>query len=512
MLSFRVQLSSSSSSSSSSSLLLLPLLLLLLSCDPAAARIDFKQYKSCQPCLDAGYGWCPIRRMCGGFANKKCTGDFRDFVKTEAETAAQATREADERAARAAAEADSKVVSITKGADEFDRVLGGMDVALVKFYAPWCGHCKALAPAYEEAAATLSREGSRAKMVKVDATDASNKALASRFGVSGFPTLKVFRSGDFEEDYAGGRDALDLLDYLRAAAKEAAKPRPKEPRVVAFDMAIASKLLKHKVSRQLMVFASKSVLQQHGAAIQAAGDKLGPENGGGPNMLILTLDTEDSTLRAVINRFEVPFGGAGPFFRVADSSGASGLQALRPKMDDARHPSVMKGGDEGAATALVSLCQEFMDGKFRRVLRSAKTVPAPYLGDASLAEEIIGDVFESKVLDDTAHGSLVFFYMPGCGHCKALQPEFKKVATYMPLDHPSVNFFTIDGTRNEVESAAVSGYPTVYWFPRASKGVGRGAGAEVVSDRDERGLREFIASRGGMEGQARGSSREVEEL
>ena len=284
---------------------------LLLTLAPGPTRDQLQAVQVVQPCPDAGYGWCPIRRMCGGFANKKCTGDHRDHVRSEKEIAEMARKEEEERARRLAAEANSKVVSVTKGIDEFDRVLAPMEVALVKFFAPWCGHCKALAPAFEEAADTLAAEGSKARLVKVDATDSNNKALASKFGVSGFPTLKVFRSGDFEEDYSGGRDVHDLLDYMRAAAKEAAKPRPKEKRVVAFSMAIASKLLKHKVSRQLMVFASESVLQKHDAAIQAAGEMLGPEMAGGPNMLILTLNTEDSSSCVVINRFEVPFGARG---------------------------------------------------------------------------------------------------------------------------------------------------------------------------------------------------------
>jgi hypothetical protein len=39
----------------------------------------FKELKTCKDCLAAGYGWCPIRRMCGGFANQQCSGDSRDF-------------------------------------------------------------------------------------------------------------------------------------------------------------------------------------------------------------------------------------------------------------------------------------------------------------------------------------------------------------------------------------------------------------------------------------------------
>lgn len=99
--------------------------------------------------------------------------------------------------------------------DSFDKFVGGDKPALVEFFAPWCGHCKALAPVWEELATTF--KGQDVVIASVDADQ--HRSLGARFGVSGYPTLKWFPAGSTEpEDYRQGRAIDDLVDFVNRKA------------------------------------------------------------------------------------------------------------------------------------------------------------------------------------------------------------------------------------------------------------------------------------------------------
>lgn len=77
--------------------------------------------------------------------------------------------------------------------DDFPDITTKFSHILIEFYAPWCGHCKKLAPVYSEVADALKAAGSPIRLAKVDATE--QKKAPEQFGVRGYPTLFFFFNG-----------------------------------------------------------------------------------------------------------------------------------------------------------------------------------------------------------------------------------------------------------------------------------------------------------------------------
>lgn len=110
-------------------------------------------------------------------------------------------------------EAESNVKSLKT--DDFKEFIAQHDLALAEFYAPWCGHCKALAPEYELAATELKEKN--IPLVKVDCTEEAS--LCEEYGVEGYPTIKVFRGLDSHKPYNGARKSQSYGFLLFAPRK-----------------------------------------------------------------------------------------------------------------------------------------------------------------------------------------------------------------------------------------------------------------------------------------------------
>ena len=99
-------------------------------------------------------------------------------------------------------------------------VLKGSGVFMVEFYAPWCGHCKSLAPEWKKAAKALK---GLVTVVAVDATE--SQSLASKYEIKGFPTIKVFGAAKTPSDYSGAREAPAIVSFAMQQASALAKAR-----------------------------------------------------------------------------------------------------------------------------------------------------------------------------------------------------------------------------------------------------------------------------------------------
>ncbi|PAA74739.1 hypothetical protein BOX15_Mlig030607g2, partial [Macrostomum lignano] len=100
------------------------------------------------------------------------------------------------------------------------KVLNSDELWLVEFYAPWCGHCQSLAPAWKQAARALKG------VVKVGAVNMDeHQSVGQPYGIRGFPTIKVFGSDkQSPSDYNGARSADSIVDtalsHLQAMVRQ----------------------------------------------------------------------------------------------------------------------------------------------------------------------------------------------------------------------------------------------------------------------------------------------------
>lgn len=93
--------------------------------------------------------------------------------------------------------------------EQFDTTVGGNDIVVVDFWAPWCGPCRGFAPVFEKVAG----ENADVKFVKVNTDE--EQSLAMHFGIRSIPTLLIFREQVIVYQQPGALSKGALDDVLR---------------------------------------------------------------------------------------------------------------------------------------------------------------------------------------------------------------------------------------------------------------------------------------------------------
>lgn len=254
--------------------------------------------------------------------------------------------------------------------DNFDSiVLQSGKPALVEFFAPWCGHCKKLAPVYEELAQAFDAAKDSVTIAKVDAD--AEKELGRRFGVQGFPTLKWFDGkSDKPEDYNGGRDLESLTDFVKE--KTGVKIKTKKAAPSAVEM-LTDRTFKEQVGRDKDVLvAFTAPWCGHCKSLAPTWETLAQDFASEPSVLIAKVDAEAENSKATAQSQEVksyptikffPKGSTTPEPYEGGRTESALVEFMNAKAGTQRAPGGILGPKAGLIESMDAIVKKYIAGE-----------------------------------------------------------------------------------------------------------------------------------------------------
>ncbi len=399
----------------------------------------------------------------------------------------------------------------------------------IPVFAPWCGHCKALAPEYETAATTLKEKD--IALVKVDCTEEAD--LCKEYGVEGYPTLKVFRGLDNVAPYGGQRKADSLISYMTKqnlpAVSDVTKDSLEEFKTADKVVLVAYFAADDKASNETFTSVANGLRDNYlfGATNDAALAKAeGVEQPGlvlyksfDEGKDVFTEKFEADAIREFAKVAATPLiGEVGPdtysgymaagiplayIFAETAEEREKFAKELKPVAQ--KHKGVINfatidatafGQHAGNLNLKVGTWPAFA------IQRTDKNEKYPYDQDAKITEKDISAFVEdfvagkvepsikSEPIPESNDGPvtvivaknyqdvvinnekdvLVEFYAPWCGHCKALAPKYEELGQLYKSDELSklVTIAKVDATTNDVPDE-IQGFPTIKLFAAGKK-------------------------------------------
>lgn len=446
-----------------------------------------------------------------------------------------------------ASDVASNVLDLTEATFD-DAIVSGL--IMVEFFAPWCGHCKALAPKYEEAADTLAKlyPDTPVKLAKVDCTE--NASVCEKQGVRGYPTLKVFNDGN-ASSYEKAREADAIVSFMKAQLQPTISTLDKDSfksfttdnkvSIVAFFADQESEAFKTfsevaKKHRNDFSFGSISdaeLAKEHGVSdgnivlfktfdegknvydgelttdaifefIKSSSipllAELTPENFQGymeakkPIAYIFTDNEEDrasyeENLKEIAKetREKVSFVFINATLYGRHAESIN-LKAEFPTFAIQEIEPVGKFPiDQSEALSADRIIKHVRDYVSGSLKPSAKSQPIPEPSEDPLIV-LVGDNF-AEVAYDTTKDVFVEFYASWCGHCKKLAPIYAELAKlYKDKKHIVIaNFEAIENDLPYKTPFEIQGFPTIKLFKAGSNEV-----IDFDGDRTLEGFVEFL--------------------
>ncbi|KAM7279116.1 hypothetical protein ACFE04_006250 [Oxalis oulophora] len=427
-------------------------------------------------------------------------------------------------------EVDEKDVVILKE-HNFTAFVKTNRFVMVEFYAPWCGHCQALAPEYAAAATEL--KGENVTLAKIDASEENE--LSQEYDVQGFPTVYFFVDGQ-HLPYNGQRTKDDIVNWIKkkigpgvynlTTIDDAERVLNQESKVVlgyldslvgpeSEELAAASRLeddvnfyqtvnsdvaklfhLDPEVKRPALVIIKKEaekISHFDGKFVKSSvaefvfANKL-------PLVIQFSKEIAPSVFESSIKKQVLLFATASdaenvvPIFQEAAKLFKGKLIFVYVDLDNENDgkPVADFFGVTGNGPKVVGYTGNddskkfFLDGEL--TFEQLKAFGEGFLEDKLQqfyksdpipetndgdVKIVVGNNFDEIVLDESKD-VLLELYAPWCGHCQSLEPTYNKLAKHLrSID--SIVIAKMDGTTNEHPRAKSDGFPTILFFPAGNK-------------------------------------------
>lgn len=433
----------------------------------------------------------------------------------------------------------------------FDEEMAKNELLLVEFYAPWCGHCKKLAPEYEAAAEVLSKNDPPIALAKVDATQ--EKTLAERFGIQGFPTLFWFKNG-VKSEYTGGRSKDTIVQWVLKksgppstlvtcdALKEKTDDKDIKFLIAYFgpeDNTLYTEAhVAYANAEDKIIFVHADLACQEGYGLSGDAkivffrnfeEQVNPYTGGPdkdslmsfvkPLMVPTVFEFSEDEIEAIFGNQQ----NTAILFRDPADKDAEFMTTFAEAAKT--HKGKILFSYSGVTEGIQERLAEFMgvtkdDLPVLRIIMPADMKKFQYPSPVKeITVESVGtyiqDVIDGKVkpflksekpvdnsgkaltvivgenfndiVKDPTKDVLVKYYAPWCGHCKKLAPIWDELAENYK-DNENIVIAKFDATANEAEGVEIRGYPTLIFYPKDNK-----AGVDYSGERELQNFKDWLA-------------------